>query len=241
MIINLYFDNKYFHWADPVVRSIKVHEPDTRIHFHTYNLSNGQVRKLESYSNNVHVDNTDMKFDPKISEPYFRGGVVIEDPLRFQITCRKGEFLLKSMDKFPEEDLFVVMDVDMLVIQSLNALRKQMKDHDIGVMRVGNEKIAGGFIVARPTEKGKYFLSTFDKLVMKDRLYLCKDQKTLAKVYNETNTEVKFLLLDRRYLDHSSGEEAYIWSAHKSKFGTKIERYKKYLEYVEKMEKKNAK
>ncbi len=240
MIINLYFDNKYFYWANTLVRSIKVHEPSTKIHFHTYNLSDEQVKELESYSNTAYVDNAKLKFDPEIADAY-NNHLNKDDPLRFQITCRKGEFLLKSMKRFPDEDLFIVMDVDMVVIRCLDDLRNQMKGNDVGVIRSGKRKIAGGFIIVRPTEKGKYFLTLFDKLVMQDRLYLCKDQKTLAKVYEKSHKKIKFLQLGRGYLDHSSGEEAYIWSAHKSKFGTKIERYKKYLEYVEKMEKKNAK
>ncbi len=242
MIINLYFDNKYFHWADPVVRSINLNEPGTKIHFHTFNLSDKQVKELESYSNMAHVENRVMLFDPEVSEPYSKCGVGIEDLLRFQITCRKGEFLLKSMDRFPDESMFIVMDVDMLLVHSLNDLRNQMKGHDIGIIRSGNEKICGGFITAMSTEKGKHFLTMFDKLVMKDRLYLCKDQKTLSRVYNETNTIVKFCLLSRRYLDHRFSKESYIWSAHKSKFGTKKETYQRYIKALDQMkEKKNAK
>lgn len=241
MIINLYFDNKYFYWADPLIRSIGIHEPYTKIHFHTYNLSNDQVKELESYSSTAYVDNEDMKFDPKISDAYYKN-LNRNDPLRFQITCRKGEFLLKSMDRFLEEDLFVVMDVDMLVMQPLNALREQMRSHDVGIIRVGPGKIMGTFFVARSTDAGKHFLRSFNKQVMDGRLYLCKDQKTLAKVYEETHEyKVKFMQLDRRYLDHSSEKKSYIWSAHKSKFGSKEQRYKKYLKVVKLMEKKNDK
>jgi hypothetical protein len=70
---------------------------------------------------------------------------------------------------------------------------------------------------------------------MTDRLYLCKDQKTLDKVYTETNKDIKFLLLDRRYLDHKSNKNSYIWSAHKSKYGKKAERFNKYSEVLERM------
>ncbi len=240
MIINLYFDHKYFHWANPIVRSIKVHEPSTKIYFHTYNLSEDQVEELESYSNTAYVDNMKLKFDPKISDAYYKH-LNETDPLRFQLTCRKGEYILKAMSKFPEEDLFIVMDVDMLLRCPLNDLRKQMKDCDIGIVKRSETKIAGGFCAASSTKGAKHFLTMFDKLVMKDRLYLCKDQKTLSRVYNETNTKIKFLLLDGRYLDHSSSEKSYIWSAHKSSFGTKQERYEKYLKVVKQMEgKRNA-
>jgi hypothetical protein len=232
--MNLYFDNKYCYWAKPLAESIAIHEPETKIYFHTFNLSDNQIDEIKSFPNTAYIDNKKMKFDIKIADAYNKH-LNRNDPLRFQITCRKGEFMLASMKKFPDEDLFIIMDVDMLMIRPLNDLKIQMKNHDVGIVRVGPGKIMGTFFAARSTKRGKQFLSIFNKQVMTDRLYLCKDQKTLDKVYTETNKNIKFLLLDRRYLDHSSNKDSYIWSAHKSAFGSKVERFKKYIEVLERM------
>ena len=240
MVIVLFFDKKYFHFVKPLATSISIHEPKSKIYAHTFNLSDEQIEELNTYPNITAVEYNKIQFDPKKADTYY-GELNGTDPLRFQLTCRKGEYMLKAMSKFPEEDLFIVMDVDMLLRCPLNDLRKRMKDCDIGIVKRSETKIAGGFCAASSTEGAKHFLTMFDKLVMKDRLYLCKDQKTLSRVYNETNTKIKFLLLDGRYLDYGSSEKSYIWSAHKSKFGSKEEKYEKYLKVVKQMEgKKNA-
>lgn len=229
--MNLYFDDKYCYWAKPLAESIAIHEPETKIYFHTFNLSDKQIDEIKSFPNTAHIDNKKMKFDIKISDAYKNR----YNPLRFQITCRKGEFMLAAMKRFPDEDLFIIMDVDMLMIKPLRDLKTQMKNYDVGIMRVGHGKIMGTFFCARSTAGGKLYLKIFNEQAMDGRLYLCKDQKTLDKVYVETNDKIKFLLLDRRYLDHLSNKDSYIWSAHKSKFGTKTERFKKYLEVLKRM------
>ena len=232
MVFNLYFDDKYFHWAFPLIKSIRIYEPTAKIFIHAYNLSTKQKSKIE----NLKVDAFEceyMLFNPKVSDAYhWKNPSTDQIQLRFQITCRKGEFLLKSMKKFPKESLHIIMDVDMILIRPLKNLKKQMKNHDIGMIKVDDSKIMGTFLVARSTNEGKHYLTNFNKQAMDGKLYLCKDQKTLAKVYLETKNTVKFLYLSRQYLDPTSTKEAYIWSAHKSKYGTKEERYEKYKNYM---------
>ena len=223
MVFVLYFDNYYFHWAKPLTESIKIHEPKSKIQIYSYNLKEEQIEDLRLYSNVTEVINKSMKYDPHISETY-NGRKII----RFMMTCRKGEHLLRAMEKYPDEKLFVVMDVDMLLVRPLNDLKKQMRNKDIGLMRVGPGKVMGTFLAAKSTRNGKHFLSDFNKAVMDGILYLCKDQKTLSTIYEGMKNKINFLLLTRQYIDHASTDDSYIWSAHKSKYGSKKERFKVY-------------
>ena len=238
MVFNLYFDNKYCQWAPPLIKSIRIYEPTAKIFIHAYNLSTSQKSKIE----NLKVDAfecEDMLFNPKISDAYFwKNPLKLNDQiqLRFQITCRKGEYLLKSIKKFPQEELHIVMDVDTLLIRPLLKLRKQMKQNDVGIILVAKDKVMGTFFVARNTKNGRRFLKTFNRQVMNSHLYLCKDQKTLAKVYYETRKEIRFKLLTRQYLDPSSHKNAFIWSAHKTKYGPKKKRLQKYISYINAIE-----
>lgn len=228
IIFNLYFDHKYHSWSDLLIRSIRQHEPNTSIYIHGFNLSKQQRLHIESLQTDRN-DFADMAYDPDIADPYYPDPDV--DQLRFQMTCRKGQFLMESMDHFGD-GLHIIMDVDMLLIQPLNKLKKHMEDHDVGLLKVKNGKIAGGFIAARNTDAGRLFAERANELAMDGRLYLCKDQKTLYDAYAQLKDEVRFLHLNRRYLDATSNDKAFIWSAHKSAYGSKKDRFLKYLKHV---------
>jgi len=173
-----------------------------------------------------------MQFDPKKADTYY-GGLNAKDPLRFQLTCRRGEYVLKSMSKFPNEYLFVITDTDTLMVNPLTELKKEMKNYDIGIVRVSETKICSGFFAARPTERGKRYLRIFRDTAMAGRLFLCKDQKSLAKVYEKNKNDIDFLMLSRKYLDHACNNDSYMWSGHKSRFGTKKEKHQRYLKKLE--------
>jgi len=234
MVIVLFFDDKYFHFAKPLFKSISIHEPESHIYAHTFNLTDSQIKELGTYPNISMSVNEGLSFDPEIADEYHKG-LNKGKPLRFQLTCRRGEYLLDAMKEFPEEDLFVISDVDTLMINPLSELKSQMKGNDIGVVRVSETKICSGFFAASRTENAKLYLKRFYDTAMDGRLFLCKDQKTMAKIHEELKEKIKFLYIDRRYLDHTCKEDSYMWSGHKTPFGTKEQKYQKYLRKLKTM------
>jgi hypothetical protein len=234
MVIVIFFDNKYFHFVDPLLTSIKIYEPCAKVYAHTFNLSKDQKDELKKHSNIYHIVEEEIEFDPNIADEY-HGQLNKGKPLRFQLTCRRGEYLLNAMDVFPDEDLFIITDIDTLMINPLNELKSQMLNYDVGLVYVNENKICSGFFVVRPTENGKLYLKSFYDTAMNGRLFLCKDQKSLAKVYEDMKRDIDFLFIDRRYLDHTLSGDSFMWSGHKSRFGNKEERYKKYLEKLKEM------
>ena len=225
MIVMLYFDSGYYYWASVLIGSFAVHEPEAKFTLYTFNLSKQQIDELNSFSSVLYVENMVMKFDPKIATKWL-----------YQLVCRKGKFLLDTMNRFENEKLFISMDVDMMLVQELGVLKKKMKNYDVGFVWVNINKIMSGFIAVSNTDNAKKYLEEYYKRAMIGKLKHENDQPTLAKIYEEKKNDMSFLLLSRKYLDSSAGKDAYVWSAHKSVFGPKKERHKKYLKKLKYME-----
>jgi len=238
MVIVLFFDNKYFHFIKPLINSINLHEPDAKIYVHAFNLSSKQIRQIKNCLNVEFVVNEKIEFDPKISDE-FHSGLNKGKPLRFQLTCQRGRYLLNAMKSFPDEELFVITDADTLMVNPITELKQQMKNYDIGIVRVGESKICSGFFAANSTKNAKNYLKLFYKTAMKGRLFFTKDQQSLAKVYENTKNKIKFLMIDRRYLDNTRNDNSFMWSGHKSRSGTKEFKYQKYKEKLREMKKIN--
>lgn len=221
MIIMLYFDKGYAHWAPLLMESFSIHEPDCKFTLYTYNLSKEEVAKFEDSKNVLFVKNRFMEFDPKVASRWL-----------YQLVCKKGGFLLDTMDRFPGEDLYVSMDIDMMLVHPLDELKEQMKNHDIGFVWVKDDKVASGFIVASDTRNARRYIKEFHNRATDGFMEHKNDQPTLAKLYNENKDKMNFLLLTRQYIDHFSRDDAFVWSAHKTAFGNKKVKYKKYREFL---------
>lgn len=221
MIVMLYFDKGYTHWAPLLMESFSIHEPECKFTLYTFNLSKNEVVEFEAYKNVLFVKNRFMGFDPKIASRWL-----------YQLVCRKGGFLLDTMDRFPGEDLYVSMDIDMMLVRPLDELKEQMKTHDVGFVWVKNDKVASGFIAASDTEDARRYIKEFHNRATYGFMEHKNDQPTLAKLYDENKGKMNFLLLTRQYIDHHSSSNAYVWSAHKTAFGNKKVRYKKYKEFL---------
>jgi len=234
MVIVFFFDNKYFHFIEPLTKSISLQEPDAKIYCHAFNLTKEQKDALYNYPCVDTVIHEKIEFDPNVADNYNKG-LNRGQPLRFQLTCRRGGYLLDAMKLYDEEEFFITADVDTLMIKPLTELKEQMKNYDVGFVYVSETKVASGFIAARSTDNAKRYLKTWYDTAMDGRLFLCKDQKTMASTYENMKEEVNFLMLDRRYLDHACSDDSVMWSGHKSAFGTKDEKYQKYLDKLKKM------
>jgi len=224
MVIVLFFDDKYFHFAKPLLTSISIHEPEVKTYIHAFNLSTEQLFELGRYPTSPVIATHELEFDPNVADEYHKG-LNKGKPLRFQLTCQRGRYLLDAMEYFEYEDLFIISDVDTLMIKPLSALKIQMKGYDVGVVRVSDTKICSGFFAVNNTYNAKKYLTTFYDTAMDGRLFLCKDQKTMAKIHERMKDKINFLYLDRRYLDHECSNDSFMWSGHKSYSGSKQEKY----------------
>ncbi len=228
MIVELHFDTKYFRWVPLLLRSFKLREPDVKFALYTFNLSDDQIIELEKFKNIAFWDKKVEKYDTSIASGWL-----------YQIVCRKGAFILDVMGRFKSENLFISMDVDMVLLRNLNELKKSMADNDVGFFRVGKGKIASGFIAIANTENAKKFMQEYYDIATEGVMCHKKDQPVLAFLYEKYKDKMKFLLLDRRYIDHSIGKsisDPYILSAHKTITGTKEIKYGIYKKIVENME-----
>jgi hypothetical protein len=237
----LYFDIGYYHWADTIIRSIEKFEPESKVYIHGYNLKPAQVEELYGYSNVIKVQEDKLKQSYKKASPHTKSSTQWSEnpedipprynPIRFQITSSKGKILLDAVNEFPNFDLYVVLDVDMLLVRTINhILERHMKDKEVGVVVIDvHRRVKGGFIAIRNTKAAKAFIQKYNELVYDGKLFFQKDQSCLYKAYLEI--PAKYQRLTMKYL-YPRPQKAYIWSAHKSKTGTKEEKIKLMREFL---------
>jgi len=206
----LYFDLNYYKWASTLIESIQIFEPEEKIYIEATNLTKGRLDKLRKMDNVVEVVQREDKFDPDKA-----------DLFRSQMVSRRPIILTEAMVKYPDELLFFIMDIDMILIRSLDKLKKLMIECDMAVMKFSTIKVDGRFMAAKPTQEVKQFLEEWRELLWGGKLYHSKDQKTLAKIHNDWARELKFVYVDRSYSDHLFQNESFIWNACTTKFGSK--------------------
>ena len=224
-MILLYFDDKYAYWASVILDSILLHEPDMKVFIQGYNLTKKQLKEINSFSNVVLLKNDKLEFDKSIM-----------DKIEYRVICWKANQFLEAFERFPDEDLFIIMDVDMILVQPLTKLKNDMKNYDLGAVWVSRKKIMGGFNAIRRSHIMVDFLKSWSKKITTGRYTYNKDQSAMAKTFNEFLGKIDFLLLTRQYLDHLEKKDSYVWSAHKvSTRGLKIKRFKKYTDYNKKL------
>jgi len=215
----LYFDEPYMKWASLLVKSIKYHHPEAYIICNTIGISKETTHQL--YEDRVYIFRNDLNFVPNVNRAW-------------QIIEHKISFLLNSISLDPDAT-HVLLDSDMLLLKPLPAVN-EMKKYDMGGFIVHETKIAGGILLVTPTAMSMNFLHRWNKYLMDGNYFNDKDQPSLAKFYNEYKLKgLKWLQLDRTYLDHKEKDDAHIWSAHKSEFGTKDKRYEKYVKKLDEM------
>lgn len=236
-MIILYFNDKYFMWAQPLIQSIAINEPSEKIVIFGLNLRSKQKAKLVRFRNVKQV----VEIDNDLSRcPRKNGEAAL-------LVGKKAWYLKKAIELFPKEKLFILMDVDVLLIKPLTRLKKQLKGHDMagsfgqkegtdGIMKV---KIAGGFTAFKPTEIIKELLEEWNELLTTGPYYWNKDQPSLALLFLKHAKSIRFLDIDRlEYMDATLKKSSFLWSAHKSKYGVKEERHKVYLIKLQEMRKK---
>lgn len=237
MIAIVYFDGSYFAWADIYLRSLKIVEPDVKVLIYAYNMSKGRIRKLRTFPNVLDIIPKQLSRDKDKSEGW-----------RYQLTCNKGGLIGETLKKYPDEDLYMITDIDLLFRKNLELPKTMMNFYDIGFVMTqlrSNDpdkrllKGMGGMIFTKNSELTREFWRQYHKLVMKGTLFKNKDQRTLAMMFEKFSSETncKFYMIDYgHYLNASNWEHAYVWSPHKSRFGTKEERMEFFRKELKKLE-----
>ena len=218
-MIVLYCDSEYFRWAPLLISSIKKWEPKEKIALF---LMNAEPITCSIGLDIDYISYLTINVDKK--------------ELPFHIIERKARYLLGVFDKFPDEYLYTMMDIDMLLKRPFTEVKRAVMRHkfDMAAVLANPDKICGGFYIFRRTKLVYKMLTVWDNYLMDGNFFFDKDQGSLAQLVRQYMFEhgLKFLPLPRTYLDHFSKDESIVWSAHKSEFGDKDQRYKLYMEEV---------
>lgn len=228
LVFILFFDDRYFRWAPPLIESIVINEPEERVCVYGIGLAESQVKELCSYSCVSYVPVALQK-----TEFIHRQR---RDKKAARIIQRIASFFLESFYRFPEEKLYMILDVDSLVVNPLTKIKREMENHDMGIsVSRGSMQIRTGFVLVSPTEASKELVKDWDSLLMEGPCHWGKGQFTLFRLYQERENEMRFLEFGIPYRDPASNRESYIWSAYKTKFGSKANRYERYGKKLKKM------
>ena len=164
-MILLYFDNKYAYWAPVILESILLYEPDMKVFIQGYNLTEEQEQEIKCFKNVVLLKNDRLIFNDRTMQK-----------IEYRVICWKANQFLEAFDRFPDEDLFILMDVDMILVKPFTELKKQMKNYDLGAVWVHNTKIMGGFNVIRRNPIMVKFLEKWSKRMTTGIYTYNKDQ-----------------------------------------------------------------
>jgi hypothetical protein len=153
------------------------------------------------------------------------------------------------MKRYPKEKLFMMTDVDLLFRRDLKLPIEIMEYNDIGFVMGAFKsldptkrqlKAMGGLIFAKNNEITRKYFKEYHQLLTHRMAVKNKDQSTLADLFKKYSkqTNCRFYLIDSaHYLTSIDWEYAHIWSPHKSKFGSKAERFLKFKKELERLQK----
>jgi hypothetical protein len=216
MIFTIYFNEPYLKWAELLSESILLNHNDAFINAYAINLPVNKLEKFYNYPNKISVLRNTI-------EP-IKGA-----EMSWQIIAHKASFLLNSI-VMNTYQLHVLLDADMMLIKPIpDELQHRMMKNDLGGLLINPLKIAGGIIIANPTTLAIDFLRDWEIYLLDGKYFFNKDQPKLAELHAKyIPKKLRWLQLDRSYMDHHENSTSIIWSAHKSELGTKDIRFKKY-------------
>lgn len=218
----LYFDNKYYKWAPLLIESIQLHDPTAKVCCHTVNVRD--VSELKKFSNVIGVEQYSIIHNTDISYEF-----------AFQMIERKALFMKGSFEKYPGYLSYILMDVDMLMVGSMEKLYEEFVNYDMAVVMPNPEKCQGGFIISKEVPMVIEFWKEYDEFLMDGEFYYNKDQPSFYRLYRKYKDRLKFLSLGMEYLDPESKDGSYIWSGHRTEHGSKEDRWKSYEKKLKKM------
>ena len=228
VVVSTYFDKRYYKWAFLLVQSLLINEPDIAVYLHGINLKDWQIEEISRFKNVRGVDYYVIDREGKTSEEF-----------SWHVIERKAAFFRRVFTYFSDADIYILMDVDTLIVNPLKKLIEQMKDYDMAGVQTNPQKIMGGFLVAKNIPVVKEYWKELDEFLMGDGVfYYNKDQPEIFRLYEKYKERIRFLPLSWEYLDIWSREtsDIYVWSAHKTEYGDKNQRYELYKDKVRRMQ-----
>jgi hypothetical protein len=224
-------------WARIFIKTVEIFEPESKIYIHGINLHKKNIYELRNFKNIIEINNKKIKLHPSLEGQRAKGGGWMA-----QIISMRAGMFLEAMEKYPDEDIYVTCDVDMVLLKELNDLRKGMEDKDLGlcVFIAKNKpreekftpKVMATFVCAKRTDAAIKYFKRCDELSRE--IYIRTiDQIALVRAYKELKNELKIHVFDRAYLDPFFLVNSYLWSAHKSMMGSKKNKLKLYKKFVQ--------
>ena len=224
MLFVLHFDSPYMKWARIFIKTINIFEPKSKIYINGINLHKKNIYELRNFENVIEINNRKLKEEKVITDRSKGGGWMA------QIISMRASMFLDAINKYPEEDIYITCDVDMLLLKNLDNLRIDMIDNDLGLCvfpektrdgrSLNRNKVMATFICARKTKAAIKYLKRWKKLC-DGKFVRTIDQIALVKAYDEMKDNLNVYTIPKTYLDAEFKMRSYLWSAHKSRTGGK--------------------
>ena len=236
----IYFDKPYVKWSHIYLESLRLFEPNIKVVVYLFNTKKQIMYQLYDHPNVIDVKMRKMRYMSELGTRW-----------RFQLVCRKGGLLLEVMDEYPDEDMFMLTDVDLLFRRNLLVARQRMIYNDIGFVmskskpygkqhNIFKNKVMSGLIFVKNNKRARAYMEEYHKNASAGRAHKQKEQLELARLHDKYKRadKCKFLLLDYdKYLDPFSKSNSWIWSPHKSLLGSKDNRFKGFQRELKKLKK----
>jgi hypothetical protein len=228
----IYFDKPYTRWAHIYLESLRLFEPDIKVVIYLYNTKKQIMYQLYEHPNVLDVHMRKMKYMSEKAVMW-----------KHQIVGQKGNIMLDVMKRYPDEKMFMLTDVDLLLRRSLLSLKLRMIYRDMAFVmsksKTGKPKAMGGLIVFKNKKKMVKLAQDYDKALTTGRAYKSRDQLTLAglsEIYSRGKYGIKLLYLEyHKYLDPFNTKKSIIWSPHKSLLGSKDKRFRIFKRELERL------
>jgi len=231
MIAIIYFDKPYVKWAHIYLESLRLFEPNIKVVVYLFNVKKQIMYHMYDHPNVIDVKMRKMRYMSELGTRW-----------RFQLVCRKGGLLLEVMDEYPDEDMFMLTDVDLLFRSNLLVARQKMIYRDIGFVlsmsKTNTYKAMSGLIFVKNNKRARRYMTEYHKNASAGRAHKQKEQLELGRLYDKYKRAgwCKFLLLEYdKYIDPFARQDSYIWSPHKSQLGSKDKRYTKFTRELKRL------
>jgi len=229
MLIVLHFDMPYIKWAKIFIKSIEIMETEAKIYISAINFNSKSLRYFNKLKNVIEIKQT--KLDVLDSKNY----VGKRGKWMAQIISMRSTVFLEAIKKYPNENLYITTDVDMLMIKNLKKLIQNMKNNDIGIY-INNNKIMAGFICIKNTKNAIKFIKIWNKLC-NGKYIETIDQIGLHKSYMKLKDKIKIYNIGIQYIDPFCDVNSFLWSAHKNTTGSKDLKFSIFQSFIKSIEK----
>lgn len=246
MIIS-YLTEDYFEWSLIFVKTFTGLHPDIKIHLDTRNLKDNQIKEIQKISKNITIKNKKLEIK-EISNKYYN---ISEEQIQkskdgcmsfkkhnhrlwMNITA-DGDRILQykeTIKNYPNENLYILTDIDLLFRKPLYELFKKAKKHDVGIkIRAGKKdgilpkkldlksyntrdaKINISTVIINNNNNGIRFLNEWvernEALPIIDEEKTKRAQYSIAKTYN--SLDINYFRIMPNIIDPRLKNDSYVW------------------------------